>query len=49
MTKHQLAGVAAFGLMPSAAFAQTYVPMSPLPTALPSVGVPGATTTTTTT
>jgi hypothetical protein len=44
-----MAGVAVLGLMSTAAFAQTYVPMSPPPTAPPSVGIPGSTTTTTTT
>jgi hypothetical protein len=50
MTKHLLAGVAAFGLLSSAAFGQTYTPVSPPPAAVapPSVGVPGSTTTTTT-
>lgn len=50
MTKHLLAAVAAVGLMSGAAWAQTYVPVSPPPAALvpPSVGVPGSTTTTTT-
>jgi hypothetical protein len=48
MCKHLLAGAAAFALMSSAAFAQTYIPMSPPPTLPPSVGVPGSTTTTTT-
>ena len=51
MTKHLLAGVAAFGLLSSAAFAQTYIPVSPPPATVapPSLGVPGSTTTTTTT
>ena len=51
MTKHLLAGVAAFGLLSSATFAQTYTPVSPPPAAVapPAVGVPGSTTTTTTT
>ena len=48
MTRILLAAVAAIGLMSSAAFAQTYIPMSPPPAAPPSVGVPGSTTTTTT-
>ena len=34
MTKHLLAGVAAFGLLSSAAFAQTYTPVSPPPAAV---------------
>jgi hypothetical protein len=51
MTKHLLAGVAAFGLLSSAVFAQTYIPVSPPPAAVapPAVGVPGSTTPTTTT
>ena len=51
MTKQLLAGLAAVGLMSSAAFAQTYTPVSPPPAAVapPAVGVPGSTTTTTTT
>jgi opacity protein-like surface antigen len=51
MTKQLLGGVAAVGLMSSAAFAQTYIPTSPPPAAVapPAVGVPGSTTTTTTT
>jgi hypothetical protein len=48
MIKRLLAAVAAFGLMSGAAFAQTYVPMSPPPTVPQSVGIPGSTTTTTT-
>ncbi len=49
MTKHLLAGMAAFGLLSGAAVAQSYVPTSPPPAAVapPSVGVPGSTTTTT--
>src|SRR5436305_15065448 len=48
MIKPLLAGVAAVGLMSGIALAQTYPPASaPIP-ALPSVGVPGSTTTTTT-
>ena len=51
MIKHLLAGAAAFGWLSSAAFAQTYTPVSPPPAAVapPSVGIPGSTTTTTTT
>src|SRR5205823_10396664 len=47
----QLAGLAAFGLLSSAALAQTYNPVSPPPAAVapPAVGVPGSTTTITTT
>ncbi|MBV9585921.1 MAG: hypothetical protein JO213_13670 [Alphaproteobacteria bacterium] len=48
MSKHLLAGAAAFGLISSAALAQTYIPTSPPPTVPPSIGVPGSTTTTTT-
>jgi hypothetical protein len=53
MTKHLLAGVAAVGLMSSAAFAQTYPP-SPrdtlvIPAPQPPPPVPGASTSTTTT
>jgi hypothetical protein len=46
MTKHLLTGVAAFGLMWSAAFAQTYIPVSPPPAAVapPEVGSTTATT-----
>jgi hypothetical protein len=44
MTKHLLAGVAAFGLLSGVASAQTYPPTPPPP---PSVGIPGSTTTTT--
>jgi hypothetical protein len=51
MIKHLLAGLAAVGMMSGAAFAQTYIPVSPPPAAVapPSVGVPGSTTKTTTT
>ena len=50
MIKELRAGVAAMALISSAAYAQTYVPVSPPPAAVapPSLGVPGSTTTTTT-
>jgi hypothetical protein len=48
MTKHLLAGVAAFGLLSGVASAQTYPPAPPPIPAPPSVGIPGSTTTTTT-
>jgi hypothetical protein len=48
MTKHILAGVAAFGLLSGVASAQTYPPAPPPIPAPPSVGIPGSTTTTTT-
>ena len=48
MTKHLLAGVAAFGLLSGVASAQTYPPAPPSIPARPSVGIPGSTTTTTT-
>jgi hypothetical protein len=48
MTKHLLAGVAAFGLLSGAASAQTYPPAPPPITAPASVGIPDSTTTTTT-
>ena len=51
MIKQLLAGLAAVAMMSSAAFAQTYIPVSPPPAAVapPAVGIPGSTTTTTTT
>ena len=48
MIKQLLAGLAVVGLMSGVAFAQTYIPVSPPPSASPAVGVPGSTTTTTT-
>jgi hypothetical protein len=48
MTKHLLAGVAAFGLLSGVASAQTSPPTPPPIPAPPSVGIPGSTTTTTT-
>ena len=48
MTKHLLAGVAAFGLLSGVAPAQTYPSTPPPMPAPPSVGIPGSTTTTTT-
>jgi hypothetical protein len=55
MTKHLMAGVAAFGLMSGIAFAQAYPPAPPPPPgtlvipAPPPPPIPGASTTTTTT
>jgi hypothetical protein len=46
MTKHLLAGVAAFGLLSGVASAQTHPPTPPPIPAPPSVGIPGSTTTT---
>lgn len=39
MTKHLLAGVAAFGLISGVAFAQTYIPTSPPPAAVGSLAM----------
>ena len=46
MTKHLLAGVAAFGLLSGVVSAQTYSPLRRRSPRLQSVGIPGSTTTT---